>query len=144
MTSPLYAVGSSGNLNVAGTYDPHITEEIDRQIRNMPGVVQYCYQKAIELLKSTGSDNFEVVLSSRSGSQTSVRHRDASGLRRPMSRKMVWDQGSRQWGQDNGESRFPAERSRPRAYVMPANGKGIHEELSQGVLLKAALGMADK
>lgn len=31
---------------------------------------------------------------------------------------------------------------RPRAYVAPANDTGIHEELSQAVLLKAALGMA--
>jgi hypothetical protein len=31
---------------------------------------------------------------------------------------------------------------RPRAYVVPKNNKGIHEELSQAVLLKAALGMA--
>jgi hypothetical protein len=34
--------------------------------------------------------------------------------------------------------------SRPRAYVVPANGKGIREEKSKGVLLKAALGMAGK
>lgn len=31
---------------------------------------------------------------------------------------------------------------RPRSYVVPKNNKGIHEELSQSVLLKAALGMA--
>lgn len=31
---------------------------------------------------------------------------------------------------------------RPRSYVAPKNNMGIHEELSQGVLLKAALGMA--
>jgi hypothetical protein len=30
---------------------------------------------------------------------------------------------------------------RPRAYVMPKNNQGIREELSQAVLLKAALGM---
>ena len=33
---------------------------------------------------------------------------------------------------------------RPRFYVAPANAKGVHEELSQAVLLKAALGMAGK
>lgn len=33
---------------------------------------------------------------------------------------------------------------RPRAYVVPANSKGIHEELKNAVLLKAALGMAGK
>lgn len=33
---------------------------------------------------------------------------------------------------------------RPRVYVVPKNNKGIHEELSQAVLLKAALGMAGK
>lgn len=31
---------------------------------------------------------------------------------------------------------------RPRVYVAPANRDGIHEELSQAVLLKAALGMS--
>jgi hypothetical protein len=31
---------------------------------------------------------------------------------------------------------------RPRAYVAPKNREGIHEELSQAVLLKAALGMS--
>jgi hypothetical protein len=33
---------------------------------------------------------------------------------------------------------------RARAYVVPKNNKGIHEELSQAVLLKAALGMSGK
>lgn len=33
---------------------------------------------------------------------------------------------------------------RPRFYVVPSNREGIHEELSQAVLLKAALGMAGK
>jgi hypothetical protein len=33
---------------------------------------------------------------------------------------------------------------RPRAYVAPANSEGIREELSQAVLLKAALGMAGR
>jgi hypothetical protein len=37
-----------------------------------------------------------------------------------------------------------SETQRPRVYVVPKNNKGIHEELSQGVLLKAALGMAGK
>lgn len=34
--------------------------------------------------------------------------------------------------------------ARPRVYVVPKNNKGIHEELSEAVLLKAALGMAGK
>lgn len=33
---------------------------------------------------------------------------------------------------------------RPRSYVVPKNYEGIHEELSQAVLLKAALGMEGK
>jgi hypothetical protein len=37
-----------------------------------------------------------------------------------------------------------SETARPRVYVVPKNNKGIHEELSQAVLLKAALGMAGK
>jgi hypothetical protein len=36
------------------------------------------------------------------------------------------------------------EQSRPRAYVCPANNKGIREELSQAILLKAALGFSGK
>ncbi len=34
--------------------------------------------------------------------------------------------------------------SRPRAYVMPRNRAGIHEELADSVLLKAALAMRGK
>lgn len=101
MSSPLYGV-SGGGLSVIGEYDPKITEEIDRKIRNLPVVVQRCRQKADELVKATGSANFEVVLS-------------------------------------RGE-----DQQRPRAYVAPANSNGIHEELSEAVLLKAALGMAGK
>lgn len=33
---------------------------------------------------------------------------------------------------------------RPRAYVVPKNNTGIHEELSQAVLLKSALSMEGK
>jgi hypothetical protein len=33
---------------------------------------------------------------------------------------------------------------RPRSYVAPKNREGIHEELSQAVLLKAALGMSGR
>jgi hypothetical protein len=36
------------------------------------------------------------------------------------------------------------ETQRPRFYVAPFNREGIHEELSQAVLLKAALGMSGK
>jgi hypothetical protein len=35
-------------------------------------------------------------------------------------------------------------KSRPRAYVAPKNSDGIKEELKDGVLLKAALGMRGK
>lgn len=103
MPSPVNAssTGSPATL-VAQEYDPGITEEVDRAIRNMPGVVQYCNRKAHELCDATGSSNFEVVLS----------------------------QGPDQ--------------QRPRAYVVPSNSKGIHEELAQAVLLKAALGMAGR
>lgn len=34
--------------------------------------------------------------------------------------------------------------SRPRFYVVPSDREGIHEEISQAVLLKAALGMAGR
>ena len=34
--------------------------------------------------------------------------------------------------------------ARPRVYVVPKNREGIHEELSQAVLLKAAMGMAGR
>lgn len=36
------------------------------------------------------------------------------------------------------------ETQRPRYYVVPKNREGIHEELAQAVLLKAALGMSGK
>jgi hypothetical protein len=51
---------------------------------------------------------------------------------------------------DTGSSNFEVilsdnpEYFRPRAYVAPANDAGIREELSQAVLLKAALGMAGR
>lgn len=37
-----------------------------------------------------------------------------------------------------------ADTQRPRSYVVPSNREGIHEELSQAVLLKAALGLSGK
>jgi hypothetical protein len=36
------------------------------------------------------------------------------------------------------------EQARPRAYVAPSNSEGINEEISQAVLLKAAMGMSGK
>jgi hypothetical protein len=51
---------------------------------------------------------------------------------------------------DTGSSNFEVimsentEYFRPRVYVAPANSDGIREELSQAVLLKAALGMAGR
>jgi len=102
-STPLFVASGSASLKIGGQYDPGITPEIDRAIRNMPFVVSYINQKAYELLHSIGSPNFEVVLSSgRPGQQ------------------------------------------RPRAFVCPSNNKGIREELSDAVLLKAALGMAGK
>lgn len=49
-------------------------------------------------------------------------------------------------GSSNFELVISANRkqSRPRIYVVPKNDKGIREELSQAVLLKAALGMSGK
>jgi hypothetical protein len=102
-STPLFVASGSTGLRVGGVYDPGITPEIDRQIRSLPYVVMYCREKAYELLASTGSPNFEVVLSSG----------------RP-------------------------DQQRPRAYVCPKNNKGIREELSDAVLLKAALGMSGK
>jgi hypothetical protein len=99
----MFGVSESGfGLSVAGAYDPGITPEIDRKIRNMPMVVEYINAKAHELLSAVGSDNFEVILSHKPDQQ------------------------------------------RPRAYVCPSNNKGIHEELSEAILLKAALGMAGR
>lgn len=96
--------GASGGYSFAATegdYDPGITDEIDRQIRNMPMVKAYLLGKAKELKAATGSDNFDIV-----------------------------------------ESTDPAQQ-RPRYYVAP-NSAGIKEELTQSVLLKAALGMVGK
>jgi hypothetical protein len=41
-------------------------------------------------------------------------------------------------------SQTKPETQRPRVYVVPKNFQGIREELSQAILLKAALGMAGK
>lgn len=101
-STPLYVAGPKGRLQVDGEYDPEITPEIDKVIRNMRVVVERCNEQAHQLRRETGSENFEVVLSYRESQQ------------------------------------------RPRAYVCPKNSKGIHEELSQAVLLKAALGMAGR
>lgn len=102
MPSSMYSADSSGGLRVSGEYDPGITEEIDRKIRNLPIVVTHCEARANDLKSATGSSNFEVIVSHDSNN------------------------------------------SRPRAYVAPSNNQGIHEELSQAILLKAALGMDGK
>lgn len=49
-------------------------------------------------------------------------------------------------GSDNFELIIQAKETtqRPRVYVVPKNNEGIREELSQAVLLKAALGMEGK
>lgn len=83
-------------------YDPGITDEIDRQIRHMPQVLDRMGEKAAQLKKGTGSSNFEIIISANPKQQ------------------------------------------RPRIYVAPKNNKGVGEELSQAVLLKAALGMSNK
>jgi hypothetical protein len=100
MSSPLYGVTESGGLGVVGEYDPGLTEEKDREIRNMPFIKKHLSALAHDLRDRTGSENFEVI--------------------EPTDK----------------------EQARPRAYVCPSNNKGIHEELSEAVLLKAALGMA--
>lgn len=100
----IFSMSSNFSLKVekAEDYDPKITEEIDRKIRNMPMVRAYIKGKANQLKNSTGTPNFEVVMSEN------------------------------------------PDQSRPRAYVAPANREGIHQELSDAVLLKAALGMGGK
>ena len=118
---PMFGVVESGKglgLGVVGEYNPGMTEEIDSKIRNLPEVVEYIHKKAIELMHATGSDNFDVWVSTEAGA---VKEEGEEGTR---------------------TSHWPAEKQRPRAYVGPSNGKGIHEELSEAVLLKAALGMA--
>jgi hypothetical protein len=85
-----------------GEYQAITNEETARKIMHMAGVIQHITNKANELKESTGSSDFEVIV-----------------------------------------SKNPAY-FRPRAYVAPSNSNGIREELSQAVLLKAALGMAGK
>jgi hypothetical protein len=68
-SSPLFVASGSTGLRVGGVYDPQITPEIDKAIRNMPYVVMYCREKAYELLASTGSSNFEVILSNKPDQQ---------------------------------------------------------------------------
>ena len=143
---PMYGVSASGELTQIGEYDPKITEEIDSQIRNMPVVVDHCFKKALELLHHTGSDNFEVVLSTEHGAEIYGAHSGATPSRR-LSRKVILGSlfGAKSASSGGaGTTEREHEHQRPRAYVAPANNKGIHEELSQAVLLKAALGMAGK
>jgi hypothetical protein len=123
----------SGSLSVAGEYDPKITKEVNRQIRNMPFIVNHCLQRARDLLDATGSSNFEIVLSTTDGGKVYKSTSDVIGRSRHLKS-----------GAAEGSTDKPVERQRPRAYVAPANNKGIHEELSQAVLLKAAMGMAGK
>lgn len=93
------ANGNKLKVEMSGDYDAGITEEIDKQIRHLRPVLMRIAEKAGELKRATGSDNFDVIIQADPNSE------------------------------------------RPRAYVVPKNNKGIHEELSQAVLLKAALGM---
>lgn len=142
-SAPLFAVGSGG-LREAGEYDPGITEEVDRQIRNMDIVVNGCYDRAVQLLKEVGSDNFEIVLSTEHGAQVSNQQRDAFGRTKFMGRKLKYNENTKTWGSGLGPSEHGTARSRPRAYVAPANADGIREELKDAVLLKAALGMSGR
>ena len=140
----LYGVGSGGNLNLIGEYKAGAADEIDAKIRNMPMVVDHVYKKAVELLNAVGSNNFEIVLSTEHGGEVSHQEGAAMSNRTHMARKMVWDQGSRQWGSGMASSSHGPEKQRPRAYVTNANPQGYHEELTEAVLLKAAMGMSGK
>jgi hypothetical protein len=128
----MWGASTGSTLKAVGEYDPGITEEVDAQIRNMAIVEQRCLHSARELLKSTGSDNFEIVLSTTRGADVYDEASDAGGRRHLRG------------GGDAGSSSRGPEKQRIRAYVAPANSKGIHEELSDAVLLKAAMGMAGK
>lgn len=128
----VWGASTGSTLKILGEYDPEITKEVDRQIRNMPVVVDYCLSKARELLKSINSNNFEIVLSTEKGGKVLSDAVNVSGRHYLKGRQL------------GDTSEHGPERQRPRAYVVPANGKGIHEELTEAVLLKAALGMAGK
>lgn len=143
MSSPVFGVGGSGtSLTVhSDEYDPGITEEIDHQIRNLPICTARCLKSAKELLKRTGSNNFEIVLSTERGAEVYERMTDAMGSRY-VGRKLRWNARTSKWGDNIGETSRSAEKQRPRAYVCPANNVGIHEELTRAVLLKAAMGMS--
>lgn len=101
----LFGAGSGGHslsVNMTDAYDPGITNEVDRQIRHMQVVYMHCLKQAGDLMRATGSKNFETI------------------------------------------SAFNPRGQRPRVYVTPSNAEGIHEELSDSVLLKAAMGRAGK
>jgi hypothetical protein len=132
-TQLMWGAGTGTSLKVVGEYDPGITKEIDRQIRNLPIVEERCVTKARELLNSVGSNNFEIVLSTERGGTVYNEGTTAMSARRHL-----------RGGGDAGTTTRGPEKQRVRAYVAPANGKGIHEELSDAVLLKAAMGMAGK
>lgn len=102
MANLFSANGNQLKVDMGGSYDAGITEEIDKQIRHLPIVEKALFEKAAALKNSINSPNFELVSQTNPSSQ------------------------------------------RPRVYVVPKNNKGIHEELADAVLLKAALGMAGK
>lgn len=55
--------GNQLRVSMEGSYDPGITPEIDRQIRHMPQVLDRMGERAAQLKNSTGSSNFEIVIS---------------------------------------------------------------------------------
>lgn len=128
-----FGVSGGGLVATGGEYDPGYSKEIDHIIRNLPEVVDHCLSRARDLLSRCGSKNFEIVLSTTKGGEVFNDATDALGRRHFL----------RGGGKGAGTDK-PVEKQRPRAYVAPANNKGIHEELSDAVLLKAALGMAGK
>jgi hypothetical protein len=137
---PTFGVGAGSwlgaSLSIAAEdYDPGITEEVDRHIRNMPAVQNYILGKAHECLSSIGSDNFEIVLSTETGAEVFSEGSDVFGRTKYL--KGVGANGL-------PATDKPHEKQRPRAYICPANSKGVHEEQAQGLLLKAAMGMAGK
>lgn len=111
-----------------------LTEEQHRQIRHMPIVLEHIAAKAVEMRRLVDElCQNELTSKSWKGRRTT----DHFGVLVQTSEKVDLS------GWDVVVADNP-DHSRPRAYVHPIDGKGIHIEMTHHVLLKAAAAMGGR
>jgi hypothetical protein len=111
-----------------------LTEEQHRQIRHMPIVLEHIAAKALEMRQMVDQMCDEELTSKSWQGRRKIGHfgvlvQTAKGID-----LSGWDLVV----EDNPDH------TRPRAYVHPIDGKGIHIEMTHHVLLKAAAAMGGK